>query len=893
MGYCTKCGAKLSDGDAFCTACGAATDEKESKAKEALSSKTEKTPYADLIKKPNNSKEKKETSEKKREKKKEKEEQVEEGAMKAFKRSCFPAYLFAALFFLYAGEELFCSSAMIRSGRFLTDSEVISAGRKGIIVFAILAVLSGICVSYERKRIDKAAGRTLKAIMQLLFAAGFTYTCVGYFMKDGNVSGNMAWVIASAAAAFISLLTVVLCLYSAVADNSVWDEPKGFLKNFFYAVRSPLSLLLWMIFCLIVFALPMICTLLVSNLSRITEITFALKMGMYITAEAVEAGLICLLYMSLEKKIKKRKAGLDSKKSRDEEKEERKKGVRFSDIFSLCMGAFGLVCLIPICFPKTGKAADRIFNDIDNILAESSIKVYEADLSGAFVYADEAWYMTEAYKAYLKGDSYALEQMTRTRPDSEVVWALYTDLTGNINALEEHMMYDEVQNKNIGNVLLNAYCTGDAARLSDDEKEYKKALLKDRMNLGIFTYDIPIPEKKQEASNSGKDGNDPDALNTLEKKYVSVSGYMEALRQLVNLSAFGVENNDVVRKVIDLAEKYPDDASLLFLAGAVGAEAASDNAWHYSTCIEKLKKFAELVQQDSTLKDDDKSNRLFSAAKLMSVMRGYEDALTVLKTIDELKISDRNNDTKMLKLLCYDRLNDGENCYMTAKDLYAGGNTGFQVLYYYAVGAIKKGDRVESIKALEAYADKLLKTETSDNDFIPAQAQFHVLVSYATVSKNNSWVKYGFEFYHDLSDEEKNALSPFLHNYMEMLSEYYWYGDVEKSASAAAEVLKKRNDLVYAYYMQGIQNYDTGKYEDSRDAYLKANELYPDNPTILYGLAYAYDALKEYEAAFEASERCKLLVPAVDHEEDWYGLGYHNLNLYYALKQHLESEVSE
>ncbi len=106
--------------------------------------------------------------------------------------------------------------------------------------------------------------------------------------------------------------------------------------------------------------------------------------------------------------------------------------------------------------------------------------------------------------------------------------------------------------------------------------------------------------------------------------------------------------------------------------------------------------------------------------------------------------------------------------------------------------------------------------------------------------------------------------------------------------AAADAVLRSNSDLAYVQYLKGAISYSTQEYENAVTCYQKALDLYGDNATFYYALAYAYDALGDYQAAYIASGKCKDMVPTVNHEEDWYGLGYHNVTFYERVKAEVE-----
>ena len=122
---------------------------------------------------------------------------------------------------------------------------------------------------------------------------------------------------------------------------------------------------------------------------------------------------------------------------------------------------------------------------------------------------------------------------------------------------------------------------------------------------------------------------------------------------------------------------------------------------------------------------------------------------------------------------------------------------------------------------------------------------------------------------------------------------YYNVGDYEAELESITEVLEIRDDLSYAWYLKGAILYSLEEYEDSAESYENAIELNPDHPTFLYALACTYDASGDYKKAYEASGKSADIVPTINHEQDWYGLGVHNVALYNRLADEVEVDEEE
>ena len=112
-----------------------------------------------------------------------------------------------------------------------------------------------------------------------------------------------------------------------------------------------------------------------------------------------------------------------------------------------------------------------------------------------------------------------------------------------------------------------------------------------------------------------------------------------------------------------------------------------------------------------------------------------------------------------------------------------------------------------------------------------------------------------------------------------------------KRAQARQEidaVLEMRPDLVFAKYFKGNMAFEDRDYETAKSCYQACISADPDNVSFLYAAANAYDGLGDYQKAYELSKQVQQILPSVNHDSDWYGIGFHNNNLLSRLEQKLK-----
>ena len=101
-------------------------------------------------------------------------------------------------------------------------------------------------------------------------------------------------------------------------------------------------------------------------------------------------------------------------------------------------------------------------------------------------------------------------------------------------------------------------------------------------------------------------------------------------------------------------------------------------------------------------------------------------------------------------------------------------------------------------------------------------------------------------------------------------------------------MLKIAGDLSNAYYLRGNIYMSDKKFDNAVDAYRKSLTIVDDSVVAWYALANAYDALEDYENAYNASVRASQLLASTDHGNDPYGVAIHNGNLLNSLKSKVE-----
>ncbi len=800
--------------------------------------------------------------------------------MLPFQDKFMGAYLFLALFFLNAGKDLFCSLKMMRMQDFLTDAQVASGALKGMICFCLLALMTGLCMTAEKTNFPKAVGKTLIAMLPLVFASAVTIFLGDWVSDYEHLDVTVLGRSLIGAVYLLDLFIIVAFVYGMVSNISL-PGCQGVVRSMLSVLGMPVKLIGWMVGSIFVLLLPICSVLAASFLNGGVRDSFAANMAGWILMAVVETILVKMILGSMAKSAKKKRERRIQKGKNVSEQID----VKYA-FLNVALAVVGGVLLLISQKVTTPSDLELIQNTIDEKLAESSTSMFMGSITDAYLTADEAQTYISAWEKYLDGERWELSRMTTNWSENAIVWRLYIELEKNVDQLETYVLTKNPYDPDINRVLLYGYNEFvEDEELSKKQKAFRQDIVQECIGEGIYTLNMPnVPKEEDDKKEFRK---------MLDEKYGYIEGCRDALKVLESAGGFGLKQYNLLNRLLNIADENPDVSALQYLAGVAGASAAEDNAIHYDQAIGCLERFVKLAEDDDEISESELQIRMLSAAKLICQMKGYEKALGILEKIDAGGDADLQQIIDLQRMNCYDRSGNAEQCYNIAVKLLNQGVEDQEVFYFCGVGAAKQSDRENTIAALERYAAYLQGMDAGDTRFLSAQASFHVLAQYASMHQSDSWVDYGYDFYGNMSDEEKDALSPFVHQYLEMLNAYYNRKDYESASNAAQALIQIRDDLAYPYYMLGIVGYDTKEYQASREAYEKAVELYEDNATFLYGLAYTCDAMEDYETAYAASMRCKLLMPTVNHETDRYGLGYHNARLLERIEAKMKTEVTE
>ena len=271
-------------------------------------------------------------------------------------------------------------------------------------------------------------------------------------------------------------------------------------------------------------------------------------------------------------------------------------------------------------------------------------------------------------------------------------------------------------------------------------------------------------------------------------------------------------------------------------------------------------------------------------------MKQYERAAEFLE--DALERAPDDIEIKQKLSNCYIELDDTERGYRLAKEIFEDDQEDVTILRTYCIGALKNGESEEAIKAASALADVVLNDNDGD---IEGDLLLFNCVTYLTVSDSASWTDFQYRIY-DGEDTDEDLMrlfkkNDFLYNYVNAV--YYQRNkqDSEAALPFVEKALSMQEGSGRLWYLKGAVYLDLERFKDAKAAYMKADEITPNDPSIMFALANTLDALEEYEQAYSLCKQILAQFPnGVDHGDDHYGVSYHVNSLYSKLDRYMKEE---
>lgn len=757
--------------------------------------------------------------------------------------------------------DLFCTVAIVSGQSFLTAKQVSSLGiLSGLIgflcVFAVFFLSDG--------QNSPAGARALRAGLSVVPIV-FVLMLNGFLQK--MISGGFK-IFSLSAVLFFAALLATAAVYSGIAAMRSGQISPG--KHVLQLLKHPWKLLVWLVEEWASLAAATVYYSLISLLHAKASISA-------IFGSALMAS--CITALILTHTVRSMSSSAD-KWNREEYPAE--KG--FDPKQGIVYAALGVLSLL--LFFITGKASrltwrEDFIKQLDDNMFLSTYALSNGIASDAVYYSQQIMDLVDGMEAYGAEDPQRVYNYARKTNDARL-WRMYDALSGDISVLEKAVS-ESPMDVSLKALLLMRYSEMDRGEMTGVQRAWQKEIAFEMAGLSLFECPLPeIPPDKEEAASLASE---------MKQDYEFIGQFQSDARMILDLQKGKGIGPYEVNKIFDLAERYPENASLQYTAVVAAAAATDDNNKYVSRTQERVAALVSLMEKDST--EAEKYNAIALAAEQMIILRQYREAMEYLNGIPSSTDDDVNHYIDRLKIECLSNLGEGEECFALAEKMIAEGSDDIRVLFYYGEGALKTGQYRQVLKLLEDSAVKLLDRNITGKQLYEEECFFYMFAMYATTSDHTHFTDYEYRFYDSLTEDEKGILSPFVRHYLDALSTRYTAtSNIDgKRAQARQEidaVLEMRPDLVFAKYFKGNMAFEDRDYETAKSCYQACISADPDNVSFLYAAANAYDGLGDYQKAYELSKQVQQILPSVNHDSDWYGIGFHNNNLLSRLEQKLK-----
>ena len=524
---------------------------------------------------------------------------------------------------------------------------------------------------------------------------------------------------------------------------------------------------------------------------------------------------------------------------------------------------------------------ERAKADVNGSLSDAELLLALGDMDGAVSCYETAAAHCEAWRTVATGEEYRVPE--QFAGDATLEYLSYVN--GDIDQLRRYLgrNFDQELTDVWAPLMIDRY----GAKAAEEElSEYEQAHLSEMLRLCVaeecFVFEVPTAAEIREEGEA------------LLEALVFPEAYQAKLEMASTIDRIQRGNmgiHEAVNQLLDMAEKYPEEMIFQYIAGTIGSENRWDGAGHYNRTADALERYRALwLEAYGKEASREELSQLDGAlAGMMLNMQRYDRAIPLLE--NALAADPENLGLLQQLAFCYSSAKETEKGYELNKRLYAAAGDDVTVIWSYCVGALKHGENKEAIQAALRMAD-IVHTKLGGNLNHEDEILFN-LVLYLALNDSGSWTDYQYRLYYDdTTDPELLPLfeqDEFFYNYVRAV---YW----EKQRSMPETALPYAQAALAAqeasgrlWYLNAIIYYDMGAFEDALRCYKQADLLEPDDPTILFGLANAYDALEDYQTAYNYCVRA--LAPyqsGTDHSYDNYGVSYHARALLNRLRPYVE-----
>lgn len=522
----------------------------------------------------------------------------------------------------------------------------------------------------------------------------------------------------------------------------------------------------------------------------------------------------------------------------------------------VCIGI--VLCFLVECFAFDRTPEESIHAGIAEDIALGSMELAMGNVEMAAMYYDSAWERKSVWE-YVTGASDNSEVFHNAEKSSLLeVRLLYWLYHENVGAMEKCLMEEDV-GLDFAMELLDLYATREG-----ELPERSKAIRKDIISLMIaadtFTDTVISPKDLE-----GRRYKLAERLDEME----AVKIYCDAVNVLAETGKSGGVSREQAEEMLAIAESKPEDVNLQYFAVTYGCAYKSDNATHYERTLQAGERFVSLVEQTGDLSFEQKYQSHMMLVDWAMELGLFEKAMLYIEEVLEM----RETESLLITLAqCQQDMGRTAECVETAQRILELNPDNYGAIYYCAVGRLKSGD-IDG--AIEDTLKLCLLVQNLEGD---ARHQAEVMLYDVLQYQGFSDVTYNYMIYRNLSEEQRQRIeeNDFYAAYLDAVYCCFTSKEYDMALEHIDRVLSAEPGLAQASYLKGCIYFGKENFAMAAKAFEESVAVDSFSATAWYSLANAYDAMGEYERAYEASVKVDTLLPDTDHLFDPYGIAIHN-----------------
>ena len=656
----------------------------------------------------------------------------------------------------------------------------------------------------------------------------------------------------------IEIPLLIYCLYGCVANCSSF-------KAFGQLLKAPVKLLIWFVLLVVSLGIYQANTIVSTFLDQRLIFDTLMKSFAYDIGITLISSLLVTLVLKMMMKYYEKKECPEYKK--------------LSIVFAAIVALLAVLSSAGDYVANIEKESDKAIRNVLVYMHYGTEQMQLNNLSTANYYFNKARNHYCLYKGYLDNDI-SSDYYRYDEFDTEAA-SIYAFGENDLEFAVNHMGRKYQEDLNANMLVLAIYTKQNQAKEGNYDVEganlYSAYFC--AANKVFFSKfpDITALNEKEKA----KFAEDLNILADVEPLAESTQYFCDAIT---------TGRMDDSRKMLDLAEKYPDNKELQYICCYYVTEALEDGDKEFrDRCGNAVDRMVELYKNDP---NSDEQTMLLINLKAYSYSVSLGDYQKAMQILNNIQTDDASLQLQIdsSKLMLYDKLEDFDALYKYSTEMAGKGSTIPAVYFYASLGSLKNQKYDETVSY---YVDlfKLYENNHYRGDELKSWESYaFVLSEYIAIRDSSSWTDFQYNFFEDFTDSQKQKLSEssFAENYLNTMFYTFESDEKNKAIEYADKIIQSDDHFAMVHYLKGCVYYKQQNFPQAISEFTKAEAFNDKVPAIEYGLANAYDGNGQIQEAYNAASRCYDLISHTDHSKDWYGIGIHNTNLMNDLKRMLE-----